>query len=217
MLTRSLLPTIIVVGSVVALQACGGAIAPDATNSNHVAANEPNQQSEDGGPPVGDYEDILLAADAAPPGYGGQTGVDAGGADWLLVNGVTCTNVTHQVQTQGAPCGTTWLLDVTATCASLGSVQLHVMSESDIAYPQACNGNNTIACGNEGVGIINASLTISGGTVETYTSSNAGGSCSISTGPTTGYQEASVTGLSGNLVDDGGSIVASFEFEAAGG
>jgi hypothetical protein len=210
MLRKSFAPIVIVFLGVGVLEACGGAIAPD-SNRSGARGSDPSESIADTGAPPGDFEDEFVMSDAAPASVGNASqGVDAGGGDWLLVDGVTCTSVSHQVQTDGAPCGTTWMLDVTATCAGIGGVHLHLMSESDLPYPQTCNGNDTISCGDEGIGIINASLMVDGG--GTYSSRNTGGGCSMSTGPTTVSQDMPVTGLQGKVANDAG-VVATFDFE----
>lgn len=109
----------------------------------------------------------------------------------LTVDGQKCSLTAASRQTQSAPDGHTWTLELDATCpvGSLGQVQVFVTGKDNVIYPYGCDSSAImqLSVGGEGDG---GFLAYSGGL--------AGGSCNVEDGPTSSDQANKVRG-SGTL------------------
>lgn len=119
-----------------------------------------------------------------------EASADAGKQAGMLVDGVSCPIEKVSVK-RTAP---NWELDLVGNCPVIGRVDVLVNSNETDPYPQTCGAGPS---GKMTVGDVPQT------TVE-YTTSNAGGSCTVSSGPTAAAQATPVE-ISGTFADGSGA------------
>jgi hypothetical protein len=127
---------------------------------------------------------------------GPAVGFDAGASDGgdlnatgsLMIDSFKCTLTSSVRQTQSAPDGDTWTLDMEASCpvAALGQVSVYVVGKDNVTYPYGCNTSASmqLSVGGEGdAGFL------------AYDGQNAGGSCTVNDGPLASFEANKVRAM----------------------
>jgi hypothetical protein len=131
--------------------------------------------------------------DQYPPGYGVGDQVngpaDTGAAPILasrgmVVDDITCADVTAMLTTMFAPDGHTWNLVLAGQCGALGLVTAYIAGKDEIGYPQLCSGVTFVRVSVGGEGDAGALA---------YDASGTLGSCTVGTGPSTADESAAIS------------------------
>ena len=162
-----------------------------------------SENQGDSGPDVSNDTDSGPSSDGGP---GADSGPSTGSE--LVVDGISCTVSSVDTEQDQPPCGVNWTTTVSATCGSLGAVELDLNSTSGIPYPQTCR-QETQSCSDTTTGSVGAGLTILSEADGGITYGAAVGACTISSGPTATAPSTAIASQ-GQVTGSGASHTYSF-------
>jgi len=151
----------------------------DASSSSGSGSGSGGGGGDDPGPP-----DAAGGGNGWPPDANvqGPTGTITA---TLTVDGDGCMVTTDHTDPSGPPCGVNWSTFVSATCTTVGAIDLVIDSNTTIPYPQTCI-SAVEDCNVAGSGWVRASMLATQQDASFQSFTAADGDCTITTGPTAG-------------------------------